>query len=368
MTIKTYRSETVESAIRQARLELGEEAMLLDSRKLPPEEQHLGRYEVRFGAPGGPPPEAIPGYSTASDARLAEVSRGLEDLRRLLHTFTYSYYLPSAGMGSHPVLGEVYRDLTAADVEPEIAAELVAALIPAAESGATRAEMEGELAGRMAGLVRVSDEVGRPGPGPRVAALVGPPGAGKTTTMAKLAVQYGLSRRLATCLVSADYYRVAAAEQLQTLASILGVEVRAVDTTEQLSQTLAGFRRGGPDLVLIDTPGHGLRELDPYAEELAPFLHSRDDIDVHLVLSASTKARDLHRIVERYCAFGPRKLLFTKLDETLSAGALLTQAVRTHLPLSFLATGQRIPEDLQTATPEGVAGLILNRRRMAAGR
>ncbi len=368
MTIKTYRSESVESAIRQARRELGEEAMLLDTRKLPPEEQHLGRYEVRFGASGAPaPPPASPGKSSA-DARLAEVSRGLEDLRRLLHTFTYNYYLPAAGSGTRPSLGEIYRDLTAADVAPEIAAELAAALIPAAKRGASRAELENELAARIAARVQTSGEIGPPGAGPRVAALVGPPGAGKTTTMAKLAVRYGLSRRLATCLITTDYYRVAAAEQLQTLASILGVEMRAVEEPGHLAQTLAGFRCGSPGLILIDTPGHGFHELDQHAEELAPFLHSRDDIDVHLVLSASTKPRDLSRLVDRYSVFGPRKLLFTKLDETLSAGALLNQAVRTGLPLSFLAAGQRIPEDLQPATPEGVAGLILNRRRMAAGR
>jgi flagellar biosynthesis protein FlhF len=230
------------------------------------------------------------------------------------------------------------------------------------ERGAAPPELEREMAGQIGALLEVAGEVGR------IVALVGPPGAGKTTTLAKMAVQYGVGRGLSTCLLTTDNYRVAAASQLETFASILGVEVTAVQEIRQLEQVLAGFRRGGPDLVLIDTPGHGFQELEQHGGELAPFLRSHEDIDVHLVLSASTKPRDLRRIVDRYLDFGPRKLLFTKLDETLSLGPLLNEAVRRRLPLSFLSAGQRIPEDLRPATREELADLILNRRKMAVGR
>lgn len=360
MNIKTYRSHSVESAIRQARLELGEEAMLLDSRQLPSVKQHPGSYEVRFALPGAPAPDA--------GGAVADLSRGLEEIRRLLQTLTYNYDHPAAGWGSHPQLGEWYRELGGAEVDPQIAAELVAGLIPVVERGAGRPELEEELAGEIAALLDVSDQIGRPALQPRIVVLVGPPGVGKTTTLAKMAVQYGLGRRLSTCLVTTDNCRVAAGDQLQTFASLLGVEVTAVEDTDGLDQALSGFRRGGPDLVLIDTPGYGFHELDQQAGGLPPFLRSRDDLDVHLVLSASTKPRDLRRLVQRYLEFGPRKLLFTRLDETLSLGPLLNEAVRTRLPLSFLAGGQRIPEDLRPATREEVADLILNRRRMAAAR
>jgi flagellar biosynthesis protein FlhF len=358
MNIKTYHSDSVESAIRQARLELGEEAMLLDSRKLPPEERRAGTYEVRFALPGDP----------AAGPDLAGLSRGLEQIRQMLHTFTYKYYLPTAGLGPHPVLGELYRDLTEAEVEPEIAAELVAGLIPLAQRRAAHPELEQELAAELGALLEVSDEIGAPGQEPQAVALVGPPGAGKTTTLAKLAVQYGLGRQRTPCLITVDTYRVAAAGQLETFASLLEVEAKTVNEPRELEQVLADFRRGGPHLVLIDTPGHGFQELELHAGELARFLRPHAAIEVHLVLSASTKPRDLRRMVDGYWEFAPRKLLFTKLDETLSLGPLLNEAVRTRLPLSFLAAGQRIPEDLRPATREELAEGILNRRRRAAGR
>jgi flagellar biosynthesis protein FlhF len=359
MKTQTYHCDSVEAAIRRARAELGEEAMLLDSRKLPPEERHLGAYEVRF---------ALAGKEAPAATGIDDLSRGLDEIRRLLQTLTKGYQPSAARAGPPPPLAEWYQDLIGAEVEPEIAAELVAGLVPLMERGAAPPELEREVTDLIGALLEVSGDIGRPGSQPRLVALVGPPGVGKTTTLAKMAVQYGLGCGLSTCLVTTDNYRVAAAGQLQTFASILGVEVTAVQETRELEQILTGFRRGGPGLVLIDTPGHGFQELDQYGGELAPFLRSREDIDVHLVVSASTKSRDLQRIVDRYLDFGPRKLLFTKLDETLSLGPLLNEAVRTRLPISFLSAGQRIPEDLRPATREALAELILNRRKMAVGR
>jgi flagellar biosynthesis protein FlhF len=190
----------------------------------------------------------------------------------------------------------------------------------------------------------------------KIVALVGPPGAGKTAALVKLAIRYGLTARRSMHFLSTDVYRVGAAEQLRLYASILGVGFQTVDTPLSLAQALEEHRR--KDLVLIDTPGWTHRDV-PEILELASYLGNDPDIDVHLVLPASNRARDLARTVDRYAIFQPAKLLFTRIDETGQHGPLLNESCRTGKPVSFLSAGEQIPEDLEPATPARIAELVL---------
>jgi flagellar biosynthesis protein FlhF len=157
-------------------------------------------------------------------------------------------------------------------------------------------------------------------------------------------------------LVSADTDRIAAADQMRAYAAILGVGFELVETPRALEQTLHLHR--GKELILIDTPGLAAADMERGAD-LAAYLASEPEIDTHLVLSASTKSADITRAVDRFEVFRPGKLLFTRLDETDSWGAVLTEAARTAKPLSFLAAGQQIPEDLEPATKSRVVDLLL---------
>src|SRR5262249_32812670 len=156
-------------------------------------------------------------------------------------------------------------------------------------------------------------------------ALVGPPGCGKTTTLVKLAVNYGLTSRRPVLLLSMDTYRVAAAEQLRCYAQILGVAFQVLETITALAQAIEENR--GKEIIFIDTPGSGLGDMDN-ASALARFLSTRPDIDAHLVLPSSMKPADLSRMVDSYEIFRPQHLLFTKLDETGSFGPILNEAAR----------------------------------------
>ena len=380
MNIKAYHSDSVESAIRQARLELGEDAVLLDSRKTSLDERHLGVYEVRFGteskgSPAAPPtvqterrPAQAPEPARAETANIAGLSREIEEIRRMLFSYTQTCYLPTGQFLSQPSLARIYQDLTVNEVDAELAAQLVAGLTAAAERGATHAELEQQLAATLKSIIPAPSEIGRSGPEadsgkPRVVALVGPAGAGKTTTLAKIAVQFGLQRGRDVHLLSTDTSRVGAIGQLQLYGEILGAEWTAVDGANDLASALDSFGKKGPrapELILIDTPGYGFSELER-SRELARFLSSQPEIDVHLVLSACTKTRDLRLAIEKHRPFGPRKLLFTKLDETLSFGPLLNETLRTRWPISLLGTGQSVPEDLIPATRDMLADLVLRR-------
>jgi len=368
MRIKSYYARAVEDAISAARQELGAEAMLVQTRPAPPESGRQGEYEVVFAAApeaqAGPPPRPPGGPAPPPDRlahEVAELRRQLEGMRRTLAR-------PAAAPASRlPGTADVYAVLAAADVAPELAGELVEAAEarlaggtpPRAHQpgGRDPQEFERALVEEMKSRVQIGAGPVCGSQPPARVALVGPPGAGKTTTLVKLAVHYGLTCRRPLLLLSIDTYRVAAAEQLRTYAAILGVAFQLVETVGALAQALEENR--GKDLVLIDTPGLGPGDLECGAD-LARFFSSRSDIDTHLVLTASMKSADLVRVIDSFEIFEPRRLLFTHFDETGSFGPVFHHAVRTGRPLSYFAGGQRIPEDLEIASRERLVELVLS--------
>ena len=202
-----------------------------------------------------------------------------------------------------------------------------------------------ELHNRLA----VDAEIGNAGSASKVMMLVGPPGAGKTTTLVKLAIKYGLQRRQPVHMLSLDTVRVGGSEQLATFARILNVGFDALHTTASLAEAL-GDRRTD-EMVLIDCPGYGPADMDD-AAGTAAFLRRQPDIDVQLVLPAFMSGSSLQTAAERFSLFGPSKLLFTHLDEVDSLGPILERAIKSELPVSFLTDGQGIPQDLQEAVKD----------------
>ena len=353
MTLKSFFGNGIKAALDQARLEMGPEAMLVSSRPAPPEARHLGDYEVVVATD-----EPGPGTVAAAPTQRPEpFASGIAQLERKLDQVAAAISraaLDEGACGGATELREACAPLVRNEVDPELVRE-IAGCLGALGAGLSVSELGLALRAELAGRLKTEPTLGRPDGRPRVAALVGPCASGKTATLVKLAVRYGPGMQRPVHIISMDSYRVAASEQLRSYAAILGIGFQALETTTALGQALE--EHCNKDLVLIDTPGYGPRDLDA-GEDLARFLASRRDIDTHLVLTASMRSADLTRVVDRFEAFRPTKLLFAKLDETRTFGPILNQVVRTGKPLSFLAAGQQIPEDLEAATAERVLDLL----------
>lgn len=364
MRLRSYYGGTVEGAIAQARLELGDDVMLIHSHRTAPEFAHLGAYEVVFAIlPAAAPlraadeEPAMAAPATASNPHSAHADFAYARLRRDLTQLAVSL---EDSVGGVP-FDRVSQLLTDQGVHPELVFEMLRELKGQTLCGGVSEERLLAMLGQeMESRIRVEASMTVVGQMPKMAALIGPPGCGKTTTLVKLAARFGLSSRRSCLLVSADNYRIGSSDQLRSLAAILGVAFDAVVTPNTLAQTIEENKHRG--LILIDTPGLSNTELEDYGEWIQ-FFSSREDIEKHLVLSASMKNADLSSVVDRYRMFGPDRLLFTKLDETTTLGAIWSEAVRTGLPLSYWTSGQKIPEDLEEASKIELPDAILKQER-----
>lgn len=190
---------------------------------------------------------------------------------------------------------------------------------------------------------------------PRVVALIGPTGVGKTTTIGKLAATFSIVDKRKVTLITADTYRVAAVEQLKTYGEIIGVAVEVVTSPAELVKALN--LHADKELIFIDTAGRSPYH-DLHMSQLRTLLKKAKPDFTMLVMSATTQSADQLRIYQRFESLTTH-LIFTKLDETENAGSILNLLSQTTLPTAYLTTGQNVPDDIEAATPSRLARYIL---------
>jgi flagellar biosynthesis protein FlhF len=217
---------------------------------------------------------------------------------------------------------------------------------------------------RIAELLSASDSAGD-APVPARLAVVGPAGAGKTTTLAKLAAHLGLRSKRGVGLLSLDARRLAAAEQLRRYADILGIPFELAQTVPQVEQAVR--RLAGVEHLLIDTPGVGGRDAEGLTA-LAALLQPLRPAEVHLVLPAYAAPAAQTRLARTFAPLGVARVVLTHLDDAVGPGVILDVADRLHWRLSYLSFGENVPRDLETAGGRKLAELLLPPADRAVGR
>jgi flagellar biosynthesis protein FlhF len=326
MHLKRYKGKTVQEALRAVREELGPQALVLSTRMVP-------ERGVR-GLFGG---RAVEVTAAADRIPMSEDRHVAEP--------------PTRSAVRKPVTSQRVEDgisarLEAAGIDAELARDVARAQSGNGRRGVTAESVRRTLTDRLAAIVAADDAFAP------VEVFVGPPGAGKTTTVAKIAAQERARNGKRLGLVAADGYRVGAVEQLRLYASILGAPLMVARDPGELEQLLDEARRP----LLLDTAGRSPN--DQASRTMLRVLNGRTDVRTHLVLAASTPVDVARRIFDRFEDARPSRVVLTKLDEAETLAALLPVLRERELPISYLCHGQNVPEDMERATAQSVAAWV----------
>jgi flagellar biosynthesis protein FlhF len=343
---QTFRAPDPRSALDAVRAALGDDAVIIGTRQVG------GRFnapEIEITAAVDEPPPDADARDRAIADELGALRRLVEELRARGGEARPGAEPRAAGEGP-PDASPLYRRLIQRGLEPGTAEDLVQKARDERRAGEDAAAALRLVVGRRLTVAAPPWE----GTGRRVVALVGPTGVGKTTTIAKIAARALLESRQRVTLVTIDNYRIGAREHLARYGELMHVPTYPARDRETLAAALA--RTADAALVLIDTAGRSDR--DAIAAQGA-LLRSVPGIELHLALSAASGARELRAAARRFVDLAPSRLIFTKLDEAEGPASIYAAALALPRPVSCIADGQRVPDDLHPATTAKLTELVV---------
>lgn len=327
MHLKRFRRESVQDALRAAREALGPGALVLSTRMV-----------------------AAPGVRGWFGARFVEITAAAErpDVSDDRQPHESPAAAPRRIAAEESTVASLVAQLQATGLDATLAHAVASAHPRSRRRGATVHSLRNTLAGQLAPLA-ADDKSWAP-----VEVFVGPPGVGKTTTIAKIASQARATGGARLGLVAADGFRVGAVEQLRLYADVLGTPLAVARTAGELEQALAKASPRRP--VLVDTAGRSPQ--DEISREMLQVLAGCTGVRTHLVLAADTPVPTARRVLDRFQDAHPSRLVITKLDEAESLAPIVGLLRDRQIPISYLGTGQNVPDDLERATPPALAAWV----------
>ena len=356
MQVKTFRAPTMEKALAMVKKELGPDAIILSSKKSASGSGD-SIFEVSAARDQQPAPAPAPAVSTDGEIT-AEFRNDIQEIKSFL-SLLISSKDQLAQIQANQALAELYYSLLARGLDEK----LVFILLNKAAS-----DLNGDPVDKRkifeAFCKRFSEKISCARPlrgisssnGPAVFTFLGPTGVGKTTTLAKLAAHLKIKRQIELGIISLDTYRIGAVDQLRTYASILEIPFSVAQNKADLTGALKGFRHC--DAVLVDTTGRNYLNRE-HVVNLQSIFDKTQRFSHFLVLSATAKDEDLKQTILHFRQIDINSLIFTKLDETVHHGCMLNQLLRFNYPISYMGTGQRVPEDIEPAIQKRLLSFLL---------
>lgn len=377
MQIKRFEARNMTTALRMIKGELGPEAVILSARSLRKGKGFFGSMKY-----------AGVEVTAAIDTRQARIKNGnaagaQSASRRLLGSQSRQTIPASAGDGTAaaapPAAGGsflnkqrprnrgesnnprafsfLYQQMLAQGVDRHLASEFIDEIkrIPASQDLMAGGDLNAHLKSILEDMGVWADRNAFVNGKPQMVALIGPTGVGKTTSLAKLATLQANRHRKQVAVITIDNYGIAANEQLKSYARIIGLPLETAVNPAELKLALKAHKHR--DLIFIDTPGINPNE-PAQIRELGSYFTKLPELQKHLVVSVSTKEKDLRKILQAFQEIGVQRLLFTKIDESSTYGNMLNALIRTNLPLSFLSCGRRVPDDIEAGSIQKLVDLI----------
>ena len=361
MTINRYRAKSLKAAIQKAKTDLGVDAKMIHLRQLENCEDKIEIIAVVDDDTGAPDVDLrleTGDYSEQDAVYIEQVSNprsqvpGLKSQVSSLKSQVSG--LKSQVKDNRRILNALHECCLQNEVAPDITYEILSLLNDDLDAESSQAVTATDYLSRF-----IEDQISVSGGlamGKKTAIFIGPTGVGKTTTLAKLAAQYHFQQEKAVGLVTIDAYRIAAVEQLKTYAQIMSLPFRVALTPEELGTVIKNYE--DLDIILVDTPGRSQYNKEALAS-LEEFLEAAQPADTHLLIAVTMKEDDAYVAAENFAPQYVQQLIFTKLDETSRFGSILNIGVKVGKPISYLTTGQNVPDDIEVAQLERVVDLFL---------
>lgn len=387
MKIRRYMGSNTQEAILKVKMDLGNEAIILSTRKVrqkglfkifsKPMVEVLAAIDDNYTEKG----DTAKSYGksagvsedgrkyttyTAEDDKIIRLEDRVNSMENMLQKLYDQLVLgdgkaeSASGAGSNNVnriLKLFHGNLIKNEVDADIAKKITNIAVEKIAKGAGVSDVASVLCNIIAGMIGKPSTINLKEDGkPTVVIFLGPTGVGKTTTLAKIAANYSLNYKKNVGLITADTYRIAAVEQLKTYAEILGIPISVIYSPNELKDAIKQY--SDMDIVLIDTAGRSFRNKQQF-EELSALVNAAEADEVFLVLSATTSYLNCKEIIKHYSFLKDYKLIFTKIDEAPVVGIILNVRMMTGKSLSFITTGQSVPDDIEVVNADKLAKNLL---------